>query len=111
MSPRHLSCPACRIRVRANALEIAVLKDRCPLCGGTLGPVSSAQGVMGLRSFRRDSPSEQESGDQPSVPGNPADFVSRRAAALARDDVDAHRWSDDGGSIASEAAAQWPAAR
>jgi hypothetical protein len=107
MSRRHLSCSACRIRVRANAPEINLLEDRCPICGATLRPVSSASGVMGFRSFDLDALSEQVSADQPNPTGNPADLVSRRVAASARDDLDAHRWSDDGGNIASEAVAQW----
>jgi hypothetical protein len=107
MSRRYLSCPVCRIRVRANDPEIALLEDRCPICGAMLRPVSSASGVMGFRSFDLDALLEQVSDDQPNPPGGPVDFVSRRAAASARDDLDAHRWSDDGGSITSEAVAQW----
>jgi hypothetical protein len=111
MSRRHLCCPACRIRVRANDLEIALLEDRCPVCGATLRPVSSASGVIGFRSFDLDALSEQGSDDQPSPPRNPADLVSRREAASVREDLDAHRWSDDGGNIASEAVAQWSGTR
>jgi hypothetical protein len=67
---------------------------------------------MGFRSFDLDALSEQEPDEQPNPPGGPAGFVSRREAASARDDLlDAHRWSDDGGNIASEAVAQWSAAR
>lgn len=106
MSRQHLSCPACRIRVRADAPEIALLEDRCPICGATLTPVSFASGVIGFRSFNLDELSEQEPHDQPNPPGNPADLVSRREAVSARDDLDAHRWSDDG-VIASEAVTQW----
>ncbi len=109
MSPRHLSCPACRIRVRANAPEIALLEDRCPLCGATLRPVSSASSVLGFRSFDLDALAEQESDHRPNRPRASADFVARREAALARDDLDAHGWSDEGGKIASGAAAKWPA--
>lgn len=100
MSHRHLSCPACRIRVRANAPEIALLGDRCPICGATLTPASPASGVMGFRSFDLDALSEQLSGDRPTSPANPADLASRREAAAARDDPDADRWSDDGGNTA-----------
>jgi hypothetical protein len=66
---------------------------------------------MGFRSFDLDLLSEQASDDQPKPPGNPADLVSRREAASARDDLDADRWSDDGGNITSEAVAKWSAAR
>jgi len=61
MACRHLSCPACRIRVRANAPEIAILEDRCPLCGATLGAVSSAAGVIGFRYFDLDEFTEPRS--------------------------------------------------
>jgi hypothetical protein len=105
MSARHFSCPACRIRVRADAPEITLLEDRCPICGAMLGPVTSASDVMGFRSFDLDSLSEQESDDQPNLPGNSAEFVAHREAAPARYDLDADRWSDDGGNITSEAVA------
>jgi hypothetical protein len=111
MSRRHLSCPACRIRVHANDPEIALLEDRCPICGATLRPVSSASDVMGFRSFDLDALSEQEPHDRLGPPGNPADLVSRREAASARDPLDVHRWSDDGGNMISEAVARWSRTR
>jgi hypothetical protein len=109
MSFRHLSCPVCRIRVRASAPEIGLLEGGCPICGVALRPVSSSSGVLGFRSFDLDALSEQESRDPPSAPGPPVDLVARREAALVRDDVDAQRWSDEGGSVALEAPAEWPA--
>lgn len=74
MSTRHLTCPACRIRVRADAREIAVLEGRCPICGAMLRAASPASSVVGFRSFDLDSLSEQVSDDQPYSPGGPADF-------------------------------------
>jgi uncharacterized protein YegP (UPF0339 family) len=41
----------------------------------------------------------------------PVDLMARRDAALARDDSDAERWLDEGGSFCSEAVTQWPAER
>jgi hypothetical protein len=111
MPTRHLSCPACRIRMRADAREIALLKDRCPICEGALRPVSSASSVVGFRSFELGSPSEQPSDDPPNPLGRPADLVARREAASARDGLDANRWSDDGGNVASEAVAKRSATR
>jgi hypothetical protein len=113
MFPAHLSCPtylscrACRIRVRANDPQIGLLEDRCPICEGALSPVSSASGVMGFRAFDLDALSDPESRDRPDEPGNPVDLASRRAAASARNDLDAHRWSDDGGNSITEALARW----
>jgi hypothetical protein len=115
MSSRHLSCPGCRIRVRASAPEIELLEGSCPICGATLTPVSSASGVMGFRSFDLDAFSEQESGGHPPTgppptPGQPVDLVVRRKAALARDGFDADRWSNEGGRVSGEAVGDWPAA-
>ena len=110
MSSGHLSCPGCRIRIRADAPEIALLEGGCPICGATLTPVSSASGVMGFRSFDLEAFSEQESSGPPPTPGQPVDLAVRREAALARDGVDADRWSDEGGSVSGEAAGEWPAA-
>jgi uncharacterized protein YegP (UPF0339 family) len=39
----------------------------------------------------------------------PVDLMARREAAIARDDSDAERWLDEGGSFSSEAVAKWPA--
>jgi hypothetical protein len=111
MSFRHLSCPGCRIRVRASAPEIGLLEGSCPICGAALKGVSSSSGVLGFRSFDLDALSEQESSDRPPAPRQPVDLVACRAAVSARDDVDAERWSDEGGSVALEAAAEWPAAQ
>ena len=41
----------------------------------------------------------------------PVDLAARRKAAVARDDADAERWLDEGGSFSSEAVAKWPARR
>jgi len=76
----HLSCPGCRIRVRASAPEIDLLGGRCPLCGATLRAVSSASGVMGFRSFDLDALSEKEPSGPPPAPGKPVDLVARRGA-------------------------------
>jgi hypothetical protein len=109
MSFRHLSCPVCRIRVRASAPAIGLLEGSCPICGAALRPVSSSSGVLGFRSFDLDALSEQESSDSLPASGQTVDLLARREIALARDDVDAQRWSDEGGSVAREAAAEWPA--
>jgi hypothetical protein len=109
--PAYLSCPACRIRVRANDPQIALLEDGCPICYATLRAVSSASGVMGFRAFDLDVLSDPESRDRPNPSGEPVDLVSRRKAASARDDLDAHRWSDDGGNSTIEAVARWPRTR
>jgi len=110
MSSPHLSCPGCRIRVRADAPEIALLEGRCPICEATLRAVSSASGVIGLRSFDLDVLSQQGSSGPPPTPGQPVDLAARREAALLRDGFDADRWSDEGGSVSGEAVAEWPTA-
>ncbi len=110
MSSRNLSCPGCRIRVRAGAPNVHLLEGNCPICGATLRPVSSAASVMGFRSFDLDALSEQDLSDPPSTPAEPVDLVARRArreAASARGDVDGERWTDDGDSVTSRAVASW----
>ncbi len=111
MSSRHLSCQGCRIRVRASGPEIELSEGSCPICGATLRQVSSASGVIGLRSFDLDSLSGKESSGPPPTPGQPVDLVARREAALARDGFDADRWSDEGGGVSGEAVAECLAAR
>jgi hypothetical protein len=108
MSARHLSCQACRIRVRASAPEIELLEGACPLCGAKLTAVPFPSGVMGFRSFDLDVLSEQGSSDRALTPAQPVDLVARREAALARDGFDAERWSGEGAG--GEAVAEWPAA-
>src|SRR5689334_9369274 len=83
MSPRHLSCQDCRIRVRASAPEIAVLEGSCPICGAKLTAVPFPSGVMGFRSFDLDVLAEGGSSDRPSAPAQPVDLVARREAGLA----------------------------
>ena len=111
MSPRHLSCPACRIRVFANDPEIHLLEGSCPICGATLKSVSSASEVVGFRSFDLGELSDGGSSGAPHHVGRPGDFVTRRLAAVERDDLDAHRWLDERGSFAIEAVAECPAPR
>lgn len=49
---------------------------------------------------------EHRAGDTP-----PVDLVARRDTRVARDELDAHRWLDEGGSFSSEAVTRWPAPR
>ena len=90
MPARHLSCRGCRIRVLANAPEIDLLEGSCPICGATLRPVSSAQGVMGFRWFDLDALSDGGLSGPPHAVGRPV---------------------DGRGSFPSEAVAEWPAPR
>ena len=90
MRPRHLSCRGCRIRVLANAPEIDLLEGSCPICGATLGQVSSAQGVMGFRWFDLDALSDGGLSGAPHAVGRALDGV---------------------GGFPSAAGAQWPAPR
>jgi hypothetical protein len=90
MPPRHLSCRGCRIRVLANAPEIDLLEGNCPICGATLRPVSSAQGVLGFRWFDLDALSDGRLSEAPRTVGRPVDA---------------------GGSLRSEAVAEWPPSR
>lgn len=42
---------------------------------------------------------------------SPVDLAARRDARRVRDDLDAERWLDEGGSFSSEAVTRWPAPR
>jgi len=109
MSSCNLSCPDCRVRVRARAKDIALLEGNCPICGATLR-FSSASEALGLRLFDLDALSEQDGSSPPASPGTPVDLVARHAAASARSAVDAEYGSDDGSSVNSAAvAARLPA--
>ena len=110
MSSRHLSCQDCRIRVRASAAEIELLEGCCPICEAKLSAVPFPSGVLGFRSFDLDVFAEQAPSGPPPALAQPVDLAARREAAMARDRLDAERWSDEGGSISAEAVAAWPAA-
>jgi hypothetical protein len=105
MSSGNLSCPDCRIRVRARAPEIALLEGRCPICGATLEVVSSASSLIGFRSFDLDELSGQDGSGPPPSPPEPVDLLARREAS-ARDQVSAEAWPDAGNSVGSRALAQ-----
>jgi hypothetical protein len=107
MYSRNLSCPGCRIRVRASAPNIHLLEGNCPICGATLIPASSASSVMGFRSFDLAAFSEQDPSDPSPTFGEQVDLVAGREAGAAQDGVDGERWSDDGGSVNSRAVAKW----
>ena len=111
MSPRHLSCQDCRIRVRASAPEIELLEGSCPICGATLEAVPYSSGVMGFRSFDLDALSEQGSSDRPLEPAQPVDLAARREAALTRDGFEGDRRLDESSRISAEAVAGWPEAQ
>jgi hypothetical protein len=111
MSRCHLSCVWCRIRLDGSAPEIDLLEGACPICGTSLGQAPSGAGVMGFRLFDLAVLRDQESSEPRNAAGRPADFVARRAAVAARDDEDAGRWLDEGGSFSSEAVAEWRAGR
>lgn len=109
--PGHLSCPACRLRLRADSPAVTILEGRCPLCAVTLHVGGSASDVVGFRSFDLDALFAPPSEDQPGPPLDPAPFLARREAARKQDTQDAERWSDDGGRVAVMAVAPPPAPR
>ena len=61
---------------------------------------------MGFRAFDLDALSEPRMIGA-TAPATPEDLVVRGQAASAQDSLAAHRWDDDGGSIAKEAEAKW----
>lgn len=101
ISPAHLSCSSCRIRLQAGAPEVVLLDERCPLCGAALSPVSSSAAVLGFRWFGTEMLAEWSEDRQSGPLAPPVELASRRPPAIAGDDLDAGRWSDDGGNIVS----------
>jgi hypothetical protein len=111
MPPGHLSCPACRIRLRADSPAIDLLEKRCPICGATLREAASASELVGFRSLEPSALFGRELDDHRGSTADPAEFLSRRQAACARDAHDFERWSDDGGIADDDAVAARPALR
>ena len=108
MSSRNLSCPDCRVRVRASAPEIDLLEGNCPICGAPLQATSTASSLIGFRSFDLDALSDQaDSGPPPRTSPEPVDLVARRDAASAPGQVGVEHWpDDDGGSVGNRALAE-----
>jgi hypothetical protein len=106
MMSRHLYCAGCRIRVRANAPEIALLEGMCPICDTRLQSAPFALGVLGFRLFDLGPLRDGGLSGAPHAVGRQADFVARRGAALPRDEFDAQRSLDERGSFPSEAVAE-----
>lgn len=106
MPSGNLSCPDCRIRVRAGAPEIALLEGRCPICGATLEVVPTASSLIGFRSFDLDELSARDGSAPPRSSAEPVDLVARREAASARDQASAEGRPDAGNSVGSRALAQ-----
>jgi hypothetical protein len=77
----------------------------------SLGQTASGAGVMGFRLLDLAAFRDQESSASSNVGERPVDVVARRVAVAARDDEDAGRWLDEGGSFSSEAVAEWRAGR
>ena len=88
MSPRHLGCVACRIRLHATAPEVGLLEGMCPVCGARLKLASSVLDLMGFRLFDLSVLSDQESSEQANVLGRPVDLVARREPVAVRDALD-----------------------
>lgn len=110
MRPRgHLSCSACRLRLRADSPAVALLEGRCPICAATLHANASASEVLGFRSFDLGALSAAGAEDQPGSAIDPGQLRDRRETARTQDTQDAGRWSDDGGRIAGQAVARRPA--
>jgi hypothetical protein len=71
MSPRHLNCSGCRIRVSAADPEISLLEGRCPICGAALTAAPSASAVIGYRWFDLGALGENAPSDETNAPAQP----------------------------------------
>ncbi len=103
----HVKCAACRTRLYSAKGRDELVGDLCLGCGGLLEPVGELSEIVGFRSIA--SPDGFPTDDLPetpaALPGRPDDFIGRRKAILARAQLDAERWADDGGRLLAEAVA------
>ena len=107
MSTRNLSCPGCRIRVRASAPATGLPEIDCPTCGAKLRSVSSASSVVGFPLFDFGALAEQHGSGPLPAHAEPVDLFVRREAASARGEVVGEPWPDEGARVNSRAVAQW----
>ena len=105
MASPNLSCPGCRIRIRASAQDIGLLAGDCPICGARLREASSASSVMGFRLFDLDGWSEQHASSPPPSPDQPVNRGAHRASASAPYEVNAEWAWDEGSSVNGRALA------
>jgi hypothetical protein len=89
----HYKCAACKARIHVSGRAAELLGDLCPECGSLLEPVSELAELIGFRSIKSVGAARAAS------PQRVADlldgFLTRRAAILDRDRVDAERWLGD----------------
>jgi hypothetical protein len=92
----HFKCEACRGRLYGASDLIELVGGLCPDCGGLLEPAGELSELIGFRSIRTRSESDDDRGPRQSAPV--ADLFAYRAChEQARADFE--RWSDDGGSL------------
>jgi hypothetical protein len=103
MSSNHLSCAACRIRIRASAPEVHLLDGMCPACGAALQAATHAADVLGFRAFDWSMVIGENWSEQPHVVLPPVDLRTRREHVAALNDLDMERsLNTDGRSVDEE---------
>jgi hypothetical protein len=77
----YVKCAPCRIRLRRDSPEVTLFDGLCPVCGLELEPATELVELVGFSAF------DLAQGDRAFAPA-PGD----------REQLDAGRWIDDGGS-------------
>jgi hypothetical protein len=93
----HYKCAACKARVHVSGDPRRTGRRSCPACGSLLEPVAELAELIGLRSITTlDAPADAARSTSHHRAADRVDeFLTRRAAMLERDRLDAERWLDD----------------
>jgi hypothetical protein len=100
----HFKCLACKTRLHSAAAPADLVGDLCPSCGSLLEPVADLAEIVGFRSIKaRDSAADDSApGTHQRIADRFGDFIARREAFLAQEELDARRWLDDDGHFRPE---------
>jgi hypothetical protein len=101
----HYRCAGCKTRLHVSGTPAELVGDLCPECGSLLEPVADPAELIGYRWIKTPE-SAADSGRACSHQQTAAlvdEFVTRRAAILERDRLEAERWLDDSEDLRAEA--------
>lgn len=93
----HYKCAACKTRLHVSESPAELVGDLCPQCGSLIEPVADLAELVGLRSIESvdRAPDSRRPGSHQRIAARIDEFVTRRAAILERDRLDAERSRDD----------------
>src|SRR5947209_12186458 len=92
----HYKCAACRVRVHVSATPAGLVGDLCPDCGSLLEPVVDLAELIGFRSIRSvENAADRLRSTSLAQTADIDGFLTRRAAAIEHDRLEAERWLDE----------------